>query len=211
MIHPIRYYGDPVLRQAAKPVTSFDPELGELVKDMFETMYDANGIGLAAPQIGIPMRLFVALELGPPPENEDESEDLDDLTPEQKRSRWGVVGEHAMVNPDICHREGLQTGQDGCLSVPGLYIDELERDARITVRYQDLEGGERQLEAEGRFAHVLQHELDHLDGILFFDRLPAEERRAFMSQHRAELAEIQREAKALLKSLRQSKRTPVGG
>lgn len=198
MIYPIRMYGDPVLRQTASPVTRFDEELERLAADMIETMYDANGVGLAAPQIGIAKRLFVALEL-------DEEAEPDEAPAEgdEDEERWGVVREHVMVNPEILERAGLRIAQDGCLSLPGLYVEEMRRDARVRVRYQDLRGATHEIEAEGHFAHVIQHETDHLDGVLFFDRLPDAERRAFLDEHRAELAQMQRDAKALLKQLRQ--------
>ena len=203
MIYPIRYYGDPVLRKVARPVTSFDDELEALSQDMLETMYDANGVGLAAPQIGLSKRLFVALQIEPLGDEEpDEAEDLAALSPEEKRKRWGVVAEHVMVNPEITSRSGEQFAQDGCLSVPGLFVGEMRRDFEVTVRFQDATGEPRELGAEGHFAHVIQHELDHLDGVLFFDRLPEEQRRRFMNEHRKELAEMQREAKAMLKQFR---------
>lgn len=222
MIHPIRYFGDPVLRRRARPVTRFDAALAELADDMIETMYDANGVGLAAPQIGVSKRLFVALELASEVDGRDAgetgeraedaaddaagdgAEDGAEDAPEDKRRSWGVVGEHVMVNPGFVLREGEQFGHDGCLSVPGLHVDALRRDLRVRVRYQDIDGAWHERDAEGHFAHVLQHEHDHLEGVLFFDRLPAAERRAFMEEHRAELAEIQRDAKALLKELRRS-------
>lgn len=206
MIYPIRYFGDPILRQVARPVTKFGPALDEFAQNMVETMYDANGLGLAAPQVGRSLRLFVALETEPVPNGGGEEMDSDTLSPEEKRELWGVTAVHVLANPEITRRSGVQTGQDGCLSVPGLYIDALERDESITLQYQDLTGRQRTLNASGRFAHVLQHEHDHLEGILFFDRLPTAERREFMATHRAELAEIQRDAKALLRSLKR----PVG-
>ena len=197
MIYPIRTYGDPVLRQTASPVARFGEELERLAADMLETMYDANGVGLAAPQIGLAKRIFVALELG-----EADDAELPDEAAEDDDGRWGVVAEHVMVNPEIVERSGLQVAQDGCLSLPGLYVEEMRRDLRVRVRYRDLRGEPRELEAEGHFAHVIQHETDHLDGVLFFDRLPDAERRAFLDEHRAELAQMQRDAKALLKRLR---------
>ena len=202
MIYPIRYYGDPVLRKVARPVTSFDDELVTLSQDMLETMYGANGVGLAAPQIGLSKRLFVALQIEPVEDEQGEAEDLEAMSPEEKRKRWGVVAEHVMVNPEITSRSGEQFAQDGCLSVPGLFVSEMRRDDRVSVRFQDVTGESHKLEAQGHFAHVIQHELDHLDGVLFFDRLPEEERRLFMNEHRKELAATQREAKALLKQFR---------
>ena len=203
MIYPIRYYGDPVLRKVARPVTSFDEELETLSQDMLETMYDANGVGLAAPQIGLSKRLFVALQIEPlEDEEQDEADDLAALSPEEKRKRWGVVAEHVMVNPEITSRSGEQFAQDGCLSVPGLFVGEMRRDDKVSVRFQDVRGEPRELDAEGHFAHVIQHELDHLNGVLFFDRLPEEARRLFMNEHRKELAALQREAKAMLKQFK---------
>jgi peptide deformylase len=197
VILPIRYYGDPVLRRVARPVRRFDETLRVLAQDMIETMYDANGVGLAAPQVGVPQRLFIALELQPP--EEPEEAEAEALTTEQKKRRWGVVAEHVLVNPLVTARSGEQYGQDGCLSVPGLYVAALRRDLQVTVQYQDLTGGTRELTAEGHFAHVIQHELDHLDGIFFFDRLPTAEKQAFFEEHRQVLADLQREAKAFLK------------
>lgn len=220
MIHPIRYYGDPVLRRRALPVTRFDDALARLADDMIETMYDATGVGLAAPQIGVSKRLFVALQLEPDAEegeagevgevaeelagSDDEDRIPEDETPEQMRRRLGVIAEHVMVNPTFVVREGVQHGQDGCLSVPGVYVDALRRDLRVRVRYQDVGGGWHETDAEGHFAHVLQHEYDHLEGVLFFDRLEGDERQAFLEEHRGALADIQRQAKALLKELRAS-------
>lgn len=197
MILPIRYYGDPVLRQMARPVSRFDNALKVLAQDMIETMYDANGVGLAAPQVGVSRRLFIALELRPPEESEESEAEA--LTTEQKRRRWGVVAEHVLVNPLVTARSGEQYGQDGCLSVPGLFVPALRRDLQVAVRYQDLEGKSHQLTAEGHFAHVIQHELDHLNGIFFFDRLPTAEKQAFMAEHRQALADLQCEAKAFLR------------
>ena len=203
MIYPIRYYGDPVLRRRAAPVARFGTALESLAADMLETMYDANGVGLAAPQIGLSKRLFVALETGP---GDDDTDSEDDLSIEEKRLRWGVQAEHVMVNPQIVERHGYQQGRDGCLSLPGLFIDALERNLQVRVRYQDPSGTWHEREAEGHFAHVLQHEIDHLEGVLFFDRLAKQERAAFLAEHRGELADFQREARRMLKA---AKRDPL--
>lgn len=221
MIHPIRLYGDPVLRRAAAPVERFDDDLRRLAGDMIETMYDAHGVGLAAPQIGVAKRLFVALELADPDGDEDDdfggqasrpaagidagaNDDAQDDADDDAEDDDGpeVVAVHVMVNPEIVARAGLQVAPDGCLSVPGLWIEEMERDAEIVVRYQDLDGAAQERHARGHFAHVVQHELDHLDGVLYFDRLDADARRAFLETHRGELADLQRRAKALLRELR---------
>jgi peptide deformylase len=207
-------YGDPVLRRTAVPVERFDEDLRQLAGDMIETMHDAHGVGLAAPQIGVARRLFVAVELA-----DAEGEEDDDFSGQAPRSGVGdalddaagddaaddgpeVVAVHVMVNPEILRRAGLQIAPDGCLSVPGLWVEEMERDAEVVVRYQDLDGAEHERLARGHFAHVIQHELDHLDGVLYFDRLDADARRAFLEAHRSELADLQRRAKALLKELR---------
>ncbi|MEM6430886.1 MAG: peptide deformylase [Deinococcota bacterium] len=212
MIYPIRYYGDPALKRKAAPVASFDAALKQLAADMIETMYDANGVGLAAPQIGINKRLFIALELAEQDAHEDAHGDAaeedsgtpDELTQEEKKARWNVLNEYIIVNPTITSREGEQCGQDGCLSLPGLYIDDMKRDDSITMSYQDLDGGAHTLTASGHFSHVLQHEYDHLEGILFFERLPAAEQRAFKETHRQALAEMQRHSKAFLRELKEA-------
>jgi peptide deformylase len=204
VIHPIRLYGDPVLRRVAAPVTRFDDELRRLASDMIETMHDAHGVGLAGPQIGVPRRLFVALELAAPEHAAGQATDAEPPEAEGDEEDEGprVLATHVMVNPEIVAREGSQVAPDGCLSVPGVWVEEMERDAAVRIRYQDLDGAWQERRAEGHFAHVLQHELDHLDGVLYFDRLPDAERRAFLEAHRGELADMQRRAKALLKELR---------
>jgi peptide deformylase len=205
VIYQVRLYGDPVLRKVATPVTVFDNRLKQLAEDLIETMYHYNGIGLAAPQIGISKRMFVACEFD---QKLREDSKNDDETPpetlEEKRERWGVIREHVMINPKISKREGEQEGADGCLSVPGLVIDDMKRDESLHVKYQDVEGNHHELTATGRFAHVIQHEYDHLEGILFFDRLPKAEKEKFMDEHREDLAEMQREAKAFLRELKEN-------
>ncbi|GGN00698.1 peptide deformylase [Thermus composti] len=188
MIYPIRLYGDPVLRKRARPVRDFS-RIKELAQDMLETMFEARGVGLAAPQIGLSERLFVAVEYADEPDEEERP--LRDL----------VRRVYVVANPVITHREGLVEGTEGCLSLPGLYSEEVPRAERIRVEYQDEEGVRRTLELEGYMARVFQHEIDHLDGILFFERLPKPKREAFLEEHRAELARFQKEAKALLKEL----------
>ena len=200
MIYKIRYYGDPVLRKRAAPVKGFNDGLAALARDMLETMYAASGVGLAAPQIGLSARVFVALELAEK-EAEDDTEGQV-MTSGEKREKWGVLAEHVMVNPEITVRSGVQHGTDGCLSLPGLFVEQMRRDQRVRVCYQDVTGAWHERGAEGHFAHVIQHELDHLDGVLFFDRLPEPEKRTFLEEHRRERAELQREAKAYLRDLK---------
>ena len=204
MIHPIRLYGDPILRKKASPVASFDAGLKQLSEDMLETMYHYNGIGLAGPQIGVPKRLFMAVEIDKTHEREKDEDAPPPLTIDEKRERWGVIAEHFMVNPEILSRSGEQPGVDGCLSLPGLFTEDLQREYDITVRYQDVAGEWHERSATGHFAWVIQHEFDHLEGVFFFDRLPAPAKRAFMDEHRSELATMQREAKAFLKENRGS-------
>ena len=183
MIREIRLYGDPVLRKKAQPVTEFDDDLKELVADMFETMEDAYGAGLAAPQIGVLERVYVVNLYGEPDE-EGEREKL---------------GQLALVNPEIISREGKQQTLEGCLSIPGLRFDGVDRADSVTVRYQDLEGEFHEITGSDYLAQALQHEQDHLEGILYFDRLKPADRKAFMTEHRDEIAKMQRFAKKQLK------------
>lgn len=134
---------DPVLREVAKEVTKFNPNLKKLLKDMAETMYDAEGVGLAAPQIGISKRVIV-VDVG------DEN---------------GLV---EMVNPVIVEQDGEQVGPEGCLSIPNLNGD-VRRADRIVVTGQDSSGQSFTMEAKGYLARAFQHEIDHLNGILFTD------------------------------------------
>ncbi|GCE19170.1 peptide deformylase [Dictyobacter kobayashii] len=139
---------NPILRQKAKKVHRFDPSLPKLVEDMFETMREANGVGLAAPQIAQSIRVFVA-------EYEDRKV--------------------AIFNPEIVKAEGEEKGPEGCLSIPGYIGENIRRATRVVVKGQDVRGKAIRVNAEGWFARILQHEIDHLDGILFIDRLDSPE------------------------------------
>ena len=148
MIRPILRYGDSPLHARAQPVTVFDDKLRQLLRDMAETMYAAPGVGLAGPQIGVPLRLFVA-----------------DVT----------AGKHPgnlieVVNPEFVVCEGMQMEEEGCLSLPGFNAT-VVRPARAVVKGQDRDGNEITIEGTGLLARALQHEMDHLDGSLFVDRL----------------------------------------
>lgn len=148
MIRPIVRFGHPALQNPARDVEVFDAELHTLIDDMITTMYAAPGIGLAAPQVGVPLRVCVIdLSVG-------------------KRS--GQVIE--LVNPEFVEREGLQLEEEGCLSVPGFEAT-VARPARAVVRGRSRTGDPVTVEGEGLLARALQHELDHLDGRLFLDRL----------------------------------------
>jgi peptide deformylase len=192
VIHAIRLYGDPSLRRPGSRVTTFDDELRSLAAEMVETMLDADGAGLAAPQIGVPLRLFVMSGfVGEPPD------------PDAPRSRADErEAAEVVVNPQLVDPVGSRTAVEGCLSLPGLYHEAVPRFERAVLRYQDLEGRTLEREVDDHVAVVVQHEHDHLDGVLYVDRLPDGERRAFMEEHRSELAEMQRRARAYLKELR---------
>ena len=147
--HKIVLLADPVLRQKAEPVTDIDEDIRQLLDDMVETMYDAVGIGLAAPQIGISKRLIV----------------MDCAKDDSPPEIW------KMINPEIINRsEDTAKMEEGCLSIPG-YNGDVIRPAEVEVRYIDIEGNVQQMTASGLLAACVQHEIDHLDGVLFIDHL----------------------------------------
>jgi peptide deformylase len=142
-VFPIRQFGDPVLRQKAKPVETVTDEIRKLIRDLTETMRAAPGVGLAAPQIGIPKRVIV----------------------------WEFEGDSgALVNPEVVEGNGSEVDEEGCLSLPGLSY-EVERAERVRVEGTGEDGGKVSFEAYGMKARIIQHEVDHLDGVLFIDRL----------------------------------------
>jgi peptide deformylase len=159
---------DPRLKQVSAPVTAFDDALKTLVSDMFETMYEAPGIGLAAIQVGQPLRLLV-IDLQP--EDPDAAPvpcDHDGHHHHHQPTRREPL---VFINPEILDpSEDHSVYNEGCLSVPEIYA-EVERPARIRARWQDLEGKPHEAEIDGLLATVLQHEMDHLEGILFIDHL----------------------------------------
>jgi peptide deformylase len=148
VIRPILRYGDETLHQPAAPVDEITPEIQRLIDDMIETMYAAPGIGLAAPQVGVPLRIFVA----------------------------DVSGGHnptellTFVNPEFIERDGLQREDEGCLSVPGFNVT-VARSSRAVLKGLGRDGHEQLVEATGLLARCFEHEMDHLDGTLFVDRL----------------------------------------
>ena len=148
MIHPIVKLGDPVLETPSKPVEKFDEELGTLVADMFESMYAAQGVGLAAPQIGISLRLAVI-----------------DVT-NGKNPEAKIV----CANPEIIHQEGEQREEEGCLSLPG-FRGYVIRPQYVTVRAQDATGAQFEMRGEQLLARAFCHEIDHLSGALFITHL----------------------------------------
>jgi peptide deformylase len=159
----IRLFGDPVLRERAAEVTDFDAWLARFGDDLLETMRDAHGVGLAAPQVGV-MRRVLAYDVP-----------IDD---EGEERETGVL-----VNPEITRREGEQTGPEGCLSFPGLYYD-CTRSLEVTVDAQDVTGKRLRVDGEGMLARVFQHEIDHLDGVLFIDHLSRADRKRAMREWR---------------------------
>ncbi|MBE3071292.1 MAG: peptide deformylase [Planctomycetes bacterium] len=149
----LRCYPDPVLRQQAEAVTRFDGDLADLVRGMLETMHSSEGLGLAAPQVGVSARVAI-------------------ISPDVQPGR-----EVVLVNPEIVDSEGWEESDEGCLSFPGIYV-KIGRFTRVRARYQDLQGEVREIEAEGLLARALQHELDHLDGRLLVNRMSPVQRMA---------------------------------
>jgi peptide deformylase len=162
---PIRVFGDPVLRERARPVERFDGVLRRLADDMIQTMKEAPGVGLAAPQVGRALRLIV-FDLG------EEG------------------GTRALANPVLRDEWGEQVGEEGCLSVPGLYYP-VRRSLRVQADGYDLDGHEVSIEASELLSRILQHEVDHLNGVLFIDRLEAEHRSEAMATLRDQALGLQ--------------------
>lgn len=143
MIRKIFHYGEDVLREVAEPVTKIDDQLKQVISDMFETMIQAKGLGLAAPQVGIKQRFFII--------------DYDE-------KKW------IFINPKILKAIGKENAEEGCLSLLGLR-ETVQRASKVICRATDLDGGDFEVEATGLMARAIQHELDHLDGVLFVDRI----------------------------------------
>jgi peptide deformylase len=159
---PIMKYPEPVLSQVAREVTEFNQELELMVKNMLYTMYHAPGIGLAAPQIGQSLRVFVL----------DVDYERDEVTTADGKEDYRLSGFNPMVfiNPVITGTSGSTTFEEGCLSVPGVY-EEVKRFKTIHVKYQNLKGEFQEIEADELLSICIQHENDHLDGIVFIERL----------------------------------------
>jgi len=148
-IRAMRHLPDPVLRQKAKRVSTIDNSIQRLIDDMVETMQQVNGVGLAAPQVGVSLRVVVLQIPGEEP--------------------------IAIINPKIVKRSGEQEVTEGCLSVPD-YAGEIKRSASVTVKGRDRNGREMRIKADGLLAQVLEHELDHLNGILYIDHIESEDK-----------------------------------
>jgi len=158
MIYPIVAYGDPVLKKQAQDIVQGETDVKQLVSDMFETMYEANGIGLAAPQIGKSLRLFVV-----------DGTEVDEP---------GLEGfKMAFINPEILEEEGAEWGyEEGCLSIPHIR-EEIKRQPTLRIRYFDEEWQEHEKTFDGMAARIIQHEYDHIEGVLFTDYLSAFKKR----------------------------------
>lgn len=152
---PIRKYPDLVLRQSAEPVGRITKDVKRLVRDMMDTMHQAGGIGLAAPQVGISKRIIV----------------IDISDQERKEGKKSTSGPMAFLNPEVVFQEGLIEGEEGCLSFSSELRGSVPRARRVTVKVMKLDGQETSLQAEDLLSRVLQHEIDHLNGILFIDRM----------------------------------------
>ncbi len=159
---PILTYPDPILSQKAVAVTEFTPDLENLVKNMLFTMYQAPGIGLAAPQVGVSQRIFVL-------DVDYEREVITNAAGEDE-VRMSDFNPMVLINPIITGTSGTTTFEEGCLSVPGVY-EEVKRHKSIHVKYQNLKGETFELEADDMLAICIQHENDHLDGVVFIERL----------------------------------------
>jgi peptide deformylase len=157
-VRELRFMGDPVLRTAAAPVDTVTDEIRRLIEDMFDTMYAEEGVGLAAPQVGVSQRVLV----------------VDAQTADTQP--------FALINPEITEfSEDVERGEEGCLSIPGLR-ELVERPYSVRVRGLDRDGAPIELEADGLLARILQHEIDHLDGILFLDRVSALKRKLLLAR-----------------------------
>ncbi len=162
----IKKYPDPVLKKKAFPVENIDGALQELIDDMIDTMHDAPGIGLAAPQVGVSRRVIV-------------------VHVNLKEESYPLI---VLINPEIVQVDGKVVSEEGCLSVPG-YVSNIERAGIVLVKGLDREGSPVEFEAEGLMARALQHEIDHLDGILFVDRMSPIKREFFRKRYLRRLKE----------------------
>lgn len=157
-------YPNPLLREVSKPVIDFKPELKKLAQDMLDTMYDANGIGLAAPQVGELIRMLVIDAR--PKDEEGRRYEYDEMTDLEKQVKQPLI----LINPEIVKGEGKTTFDEGCLSVPS-FFETVERFEKVEIKAFDLDGKEIRFTTDGLLAIVIQHEMDHLEGTLFIDHI----------------------------------------
>ncbi len=183
MLRPLKVAGSPVLKKKAVAVAAVTPEIRALAADMIETLKAANGLGLAAPQVGESVRIVIL----------DRGYLAWDKLPEEERKKTTCRYEpEVLVNPEIVSGEDSYEIEEGCLSVPG-YRAPVKRFARIHYRWQTLDGEERERAAEGLEAVAVQHEMDHLDGILFIDRLSRVKRNIALGKVKKFIAELDEE------------------
>ena len=185
-IRPLVILPDSQLRLVSAPVAEITPEIRTLVADMFETMYDAPGIGLAAIQIGVPKRVVTldVVKRAPEPEEaaagEEETSDAPDSQEKRDRQPRNPM---AFINPEITwSSEERSVYEEGCLSIPE-YYEEVERPASVRVAYTDLDGQRQEIEADGLLATCIQHEIDHLNGVLFIDHLSSLKRNMLLRKY----------------------------
>ncbi len=162
-VRKIRIWPDPALKERAQKVENVDGDIRALAEDMLETMYKANGVGLAATQVAVAKRLLV-IDLDPKAQAKDDEEVRREL------NDWGFFGPTVFINPQIVKAEGNIIWEEGCLSVPG-YTDSVKRKEKVLVRAVGVDGEEFEVSATGLFAVAIQHEIDHLDGRVFVDYL----------------------------------------
>lgn len=162
-VRTIRVWPDPALSEVAKPVAVVDDAIRRLVDDLFETMYRANGVGLAATQVAEPVRVLV-IDLDPKKQAADDEEVRAEL------ESWGYPGPRVYINPEIVAADGAITWDEGCLSVPGI-VETVRRKETVTVRALDRDGASFEVQGRGLYAVALQHEMDHLVGRVFVEYL----------------------------------------
>ncbi len=178
-IRPIYLYGTKVLKKKANAVESLDDSVVKLIYDMFETMHEANGIGFAATQVG-DLRRVITIDISDVDEPNAEGEVEDDKHPTSPDLPRTLT----LINPEILREEGAFVMKEGCLSIPDIHGD-VERAEKVQVRFRDAEFREQQISADGLLARVILHELDHLDGVLFVDRMKKTKRSLLYSKLRA--------------------------
>ena len=168
-LKPLVIIPDKVLRTKSEPVAKITPEIRKLVEDMFETMYDAPGIGLAAVQVGVAQRV-VTMDLGKRKHEGDAKSPEEELEQEEEDAE-AVKDPRVFINPEITwSSEETSSYEEGCLSIPDIH-EEVIRPARVKVKFLDLDGKQHEEEADGLYATCIQHEIDHLNGVLFIDHI----------------------------------------
>jgi len=170
-------YPSPVLKQVARPVERVTAEIKRFVSDMFETMYSADGVGLAAPQVGVSLRIIVV------DVNVHGAQDEGHITQGPQGERKHGRQKYGMINPEITHSEGEIEWEEGCLSIPEFRLN-MKRCNKITVSYFDCDGNKKTLDAEGLLAVAVQHEIDHLDGKLLIDNVSRLKRELYLNKAR---------------------------